>query len=125
MSLVLIPNDTGILPKINSLATESIIKTLKDYGIESPYTKPPNDVYIRDRKIAGVLADCIIEGNKSTVYLGIGINVNNDVGAEPLISKIATSVYSEIGEKLDVDSFTVSLLTNIDLAYYKLLFVKN
>jgi biotin-(acetyl-CoA carboxylase) ligase len=110
-----------MLPSIVEIATKSIGTTLNGFGLTSCYVKRPNDVYCRDRKIAGILADSVVSGEESTVYLGIGINVNNDTSKNISISSMATSVSLELGREIDLQEFTVSLLQSLDLAYDELI----
>jgi len=54
----------------------SLIDTLRNYGL-NPAIKWPNDIYVGDRKIAGVLIENIVQG-KTIVrsIVGVGLNVN-------------------------------------------------
>ena len=119
MTITLLPPFSEILGIIPAIATESIVKTFRDFGIENCTIKLPNDVYCNGRKIAGVLADAIIQGTKSVVYLGIGINVNNDTSKIDAISDTATSLWRETGREESLDKFAVSLIENLDREYDK------
>ena len=66
--------------------------------------------YCNGKKIAGLLADTVIQGNALKVFLGIGIDVNNDVTTDASISQIATSVSRELGRPVDLVEFTISFL---------------
>jgi BirA family transcriptional regulator, biotin operon repressor / biotin---[acetyl-CoA-carboxylase] ligase len=116
MTITLLPN-IEILASIPLIASESIAKTLCDYGTTECNVKLPNDVYCGGKKIAGVLADAVIQETKSIMYLGMGINVNNDPVEIVEISKIATSLSREIGRKVDLVKFTASLIQNLDIRY--------
>jgi len=62
-----------ILSQIVSLA---LCKTLQSYGIDA-CIKWANDIYVGDRKIAGVLIETQLSGDfVSTAVVGIGLNVN-------------------------------------------------
>ena len=74
-------------------------------------------MFCLDRKVAGIFPDSILQGNESLVYLGIGININNDVTKNETISAIATSVVKEIGHQVDMIDFTLALLKHLDLNY--------
>ena len=95
MTLVLKPPFPQILGKLPFIATQSIVRTLEEFGLSSCSVKPPNDVYCSGKKIAGVLVDSTVEGNDSVALLGIGINVNNDPSRNDSISQIATSFFAE------------------------------
>jgi len=117
MSITLKPEDPRVLQDIPIVATSSVLNSLVSLGLAECNIKPPNDVHYRGKKIAGVLADTIVERTRSTVYLGIGVNVNNDTTEIESISEIATSVKKELGRETDLNQFTVSLLKNLDWAY--------
>lgn len=62
------------LSKSVSLA---IIDTLKEYGIIATI-KWPNDIYVNDKKICGILIECSISGSGqlTQAVIGIGLNIN-------------------------------------------------
>jgi BirA family biotin operon repressor/biotin-[acetyl-CoA-carboxylase] ligase len=117
MTVVLKPPEPEILGSLPSVATESIAKTLGQFGLTSCVLKPPNDVYCSGKKIAGVLVDGAIQEQESIAYVGIGINLNNDPSNNKQISDIATSFVAETGSQLDLLKFTFSLLVNLDSSY--------
>jgi BirA family biotin operon repressor/biotin-[acetyl-CoA-carboxylase] ligase len=117
MTITLLPPLSEILGNVSAIATESIVRTFRDLGIANCTIKPPNDVYCNGKKIAGVLADAIIQGTKSIVYLGIGINVNNDPSKIEAISDSATSLSKETRHEESLTRFTVSLIENLDQRY--------
>lgn len=57
--------------------------------------KWPNDVWVGNKKICGILAECH-EFKKKALVIGIGINVNEDVSQNEYIKDIATSLYCEL-----------------------------
>jgi len=62
-----------LLTKIVSL---SLVDLLAKFGVPAKI-KWPNDVYVNDRKIAGVLIENVIQGKTITrSIIGIGLNVN-------------------------------------------------
>ncbi len=73
-----------LLTKIVSL---SLVDLLSNFGV-SAKIKWPNDIYVNDRKIAGVLIENVIQGKTITrSIIGIGLNVNQqDFGALPATS---------------------------------------
>ncbi|MFP4078411.1 MAG: biotin--[acetyl-CoA-carboxylase] ligase [Bacillota bacterium] len=70
----------------------SIIGTLESLGIDAEI-KPPNDVYVRGRKIAGILSE-VIHNNKKHVIIGIGFNVNEPKATPAIaLSEVTGSVH--------------------------------
>ena len=62
---------------ISILSALSVIKVLVKMKINNVSLKWPNDVFINDSKVAGILLEGISENNKlDAVIVGIGINVN-------------------------------------------------
>ena len=54
-----------------------IASILNEYQIEA-YQKPPNDIYVKDRKIAGILLSNVQIGNSGNYQaLSVGININS------------------------------------------------
>jgi BirA family transcriptional regulator, biotin operon repressor / biotin---[acetyl-CoA-carboxylase] ligase len=61
---------------LSEFASLGIVDTLKDFGITSSI-KWPNDIYVGDRKIAGILIENSLQGNEIIQTIaGIGVNVN-------------------------------------------------
>jgi BirA family biotin operon repressor/biotin-[acetyl-CoA-carboxylase] ligase len=65
------------LPFVNNVAALSICKTLDAFGISQAKVKWPNDIFVHEQKIAGILTENVISGSmiKNTI-VGIGLNVN-------------------------------------------------
>jgi BirA family biotin operon repressor/biotin-[acetyl-CoA-carboxylase] ligase len=58
--------------------------------------KWPNDIYIRGKKVSGILTELGVCGDQLTYAVaGIGINVNSDPSAHPQLQGIATSLRLE------------------------------
>jgi len=118
LTITLKPPTSRVLEKIVFIGAKAIVRTLEQSGLTHSTIKPPNDVYYGGKKIAGLLADTIVQGNDSKIYLGVGIDVNNDISAVDSISQIATSVANIVGREIDLVEFTVSFVRNLDAEYY-------
>lgn len=55
--------------------------------------KPPNDLYLHAKKIAGLLTESVTRGNRTYLYVGLGINVL----AHPESEEQATHLDGEFG----------------------------
>lgn len=76
--------------KIVLLTGLAVAKTLQKY-MQNVSIKWPNDVFVDDKKICGILLESVVSENMTeAIFLGIGINVNNDLGVE--LENIATSL---------------------------------
>ena len=76
--------------------------------------KWPNDIYIDDKKICGILIQNIIRGNKiHSSIIGIGINVNQTKFDEPK----ATSIKRILNEQLEKEPALEVVLEKIEKFY--------
>lgn len=80
-----------------SLATGAIIlNVLKSLGINNVFIKWPNDVYVNDKKICGILLESISNGNTiEMLCVGVGLNVNQ----KEFEVETATSIYLNTNKK--------------------------
>lgn len=83
------------------------------------YIKWPNDIYLGDNKIAGILIENTIMGN-SIIFsvVGIGLNVNQEVFKSGAPNP--TSLVLEGGKKLEIDHCIKILSANLEIWYDKL-----
>ena len=82
--------------------------------------KWPNDIYVQDRKLAGILTEFSVTGNRlSHVILGIGINVNWDpeeaTGSHMLYP--ATSLMREAGHTVSREFLLINILSAYETHY--------
>ena len=75
--LVKEPGAATHLSSLNNAAALAVVHTLSQYGINNATVKWPNDIYIGDRKIAGILTENSFANGKVVFsVVGIGLNVN-------------------------------------------------
>lgn len=98
-----------ILPKstleeielLNILAAFVVAKVIKEEFSLEPYIKLPNDVYLNNKKICGILTENIILGEKVNFsIMGIGLNTNICKFPQELKNK-ATSLRIELGKRVN------------------------
>lgn len=120
MSIVLKPSNTfnEIYPNITQYLSVALCKVLENYGLE-PQIKWPNDVLINGKKIAGILSETVMEGQKlEGIVLGLGVNLNSKLeNVKSIPDKIATSLNLEIGKNVDLNVFLKELLTEFFTNY--------
>lgn len=78
MSLIINPEFIKVEDQflLNILTANSIHQLLTTLGFENVTIKWPNDIYINDKKVAGVLIEGSISGNKlGPMVIGIGLNI--------------------------------------------------
>ena len=52
----------------------ALVKVLQDIGINNAKIKWPNDIFVDDKKLAGVLIENSLQGDYQFVVIGIGVN---------------------------------------------------
>jgi BirA family biotin operon repressor/biotin-[acetyl-CoA-carboxylase] ligase len=100
-------------------AVKGIACTLESACLCKATIKPPNDVYIDGRKVAGVLVEMRAQpGAQHLAVVGIGVNVNQMPGHFPEeLRKRATSLAIVLGGPVDRNILAVTLLRNLDQLY--------
>lgn len=107
-SFVWRPDNLSVLQQseINWMICLSLHKLLLRFGIDAS-VKWPNDVYVGSRKIAGVLIENQIEGNRiSWVIAGIGLNVNQCQFETPNATSMKLQIQTEIRIKTILNELT-------------------
>lgn len=84
----------------------------------SAQIKWPNDIYLRGRKVAGILIESSA-GPDGFAVVGIGLNVNHTAFPEP-IAQTATSLQLQAGFALDRNEVAAAVLLQLDRAYSEL-----
>ena len=102
--------------------SSAITGILNEYQIEA-YQKPPNDIYVKDRKIAGILLSNIKIGNSANYQaLSVGININSNIELKELdINAKAnhTSFAKELGKEIKREKVLVEIIELLDKTIQK------
>ncbi len=97
--LIVSAKDQFILSVISAL---TISDFLQESGIENRI-KWPNDIYVRDKKICGMLIENILSGdNVGYSIIGIGLNLNQTEFPPELVNP--TSVLKILGIRIELES---------------------
>lgn len=88
-------------PHITTLAALAICKAIEAELPLQPRIKWPNDIYLNDRKISGLLAETVSTPKGLLLVLGIGLNVNTldfppYLPATSLLKQLSSSILHEI-----------------------------
>lgn len=114
LSIILKPSETfnEIYPNLTQYLSVTLCRVIESYGIQTQI-KWPNDVLIDGKKIAGILSETVIQGQKlKGIVLGVGVNLNsNQEKIDAIPNKIATSLNIETQKAIDLKEFLNKLLT--------------
>ncbi|MBE3583814.1 MAG: hypothetical protein IMX01_06840 [Limnochordaceae bacterium] len=103
------------LPLLMAAAVAATAQTL--CGLPASL-KWPNDVMVRGRKLAGVLASAqMVAGRLQHVVIGVGVNVNVDLATLPVeLRPLVTSVQAQTGRPWPLDLW----LSHLEQAWWPL-----
>ncbi len=114
------PDEQFLLSMAISLGIKDFVELFTEYI----YIKWPNDIYVSDDKIAGILIENSISGNNfDYCIVGIGININQEKFTSDATNPI--SLIQITGRKHSPDDSLDLLCRQLDFRYNQLKEVKN
>jgi BirA family biotin operon repressor/biotin-[acetyl-CoA-carboxylase] ligase len=115
VSVLLLPAvEASRLPELSLVAGGAVAQAIAEVTGLEPAIKFPNDILVRSRKVAGILAESI-EGR---VILGIGVNVNQTLEQLPTDAKTEpTSLRLELGGPVSRARMLAAILVHLERAY--------
>lgn len=113
LSLVLKPGGAPAempLAGLSQLLAVSVCRVLESYSIAATL-KWPNDIQVEGHKIAGILAETVVQGHEFLgLVLGIGVNLNLDSATLARIDQPATALNLVLARAVSVPEFRDALL---------------
>lgn len=103
-------NDSSKVHQVTQIISIAVIKALKSYDIDA-LIKWPNDIYVNDLKICGILVEAMYTDCLQGVVIGVGLNVNSKDQYQ--------SMANCKGKQFDINEIMVRILTQF-LIYYKI-----
>lgn len=104
---------------LNKAISLGLNDVLNRYTSGNAFIKWPNDTYIGKKKIAGILIENIVSGNKiKYAIIGIGINVNQEKFASDI--KNVTSLKQALHQDYDLLNLLAELCGSIEARYLQL-----
>ena len=115
VSVLLLPAvEAPRLPELSLVAGGAVAQAIAEVTGLEPAIKFPNDILVRSRKVAGILA----ESSEGRVVLGIGVNVNQTLEQLPTDVKTEpTSLRLELGGPVSRAQLLATILLQLELAY--------
>jgi len=111
----------NIFPLTMILAT-SAIDTIKEMTGLNVLIKWPNDLYIRRKKLAGILTEFSVKDSfVEYVILGLGLNVNWKPGEGDGMLHPATSILAESGMRISRNELLTGILKRFEVSYENVL----
>lgn len=122
LSILLRPGDRLLVKEqfcLSQTVAVALHRAMSCYGIET-LLKWPNDIYVGNRKLAGVLVELDFSSQYiEQAIIGIGLNVNQE--QFPVMDRVPVSMKMLLGKEVAVDDVFVVLLDEFKHLYYELL----
>jgi BirA family biotin operon repressor/biotin-[acetyl-CoA-carboxylase] ligase len=107
---------------LSMLTALAIVDGIYDMAGLHTLIKWPNDIYCKDKKVAGILTEFSTEKKKvEYVIVGTGLNVNWDMRGKPELDTLATSLRKELGRPISRVDLLVRILMLLERYYRHLL----
>ena len=99
--------------RITEVVSVALCRTLQPYIYNKVEIKWPNDIYVGDRKLCGILIENRLQGNVIVdCIIGIGLNVNQRVFLSDAPNPV--SMYQLTGQETDRDELLKAFIENLD-----------
>ena len=99
---------------VSEAASLAVVDLLSEYGIQAKI-KWPNDIYVNDKKICGILIEHAVRGKNMThSIVGIGLNVNQskfDPALPNPTSMVLCCADKDVAQSLDIRDCLESFIT--------------
>ena len=122
LSVILRPRlSPSQITQIPLVASVGVAEAIRQATSLRPEIKWPNDVTVNGKKLAGILSELSVQGERTNyVILGIGINVNTDIQLLPdKVRDAATSLAEETGGSVSRAKLLRCLLDELGVVYHE------
>jgi len=104
---------------LNQVVSLSVLDTLQQYIGTGVTIKWPNDIYVFDKKITGILIQNSLKGNTlQSAIIGTGININQKKFVSDAPNP--TSIALEIGKEVDLGVILTTFCQQLEQNYLQL-----
>lgn len=105
--------DTSELSGLSQVVSVAVLKSLQQNNVPNLCLKWPNDIYHRDKKLAGVLIDMIGESHSATdTVIGVGVNISMHT-KENVIDQPWTDIHTITDKFPDRNQIIMALIESI------------
>lgn len=102
--------------RITEITSVAMCETLQRYGCKNVSIKWPNDIYVGDKKICGMLIENRLQGSAiKDCIIGIGLNVNQHEFLSDAPNPV--SLYQILGHETDREALLQAFLDAFDSTY--------
>ena len=108
--------DLKLVSKITPITAVVVSNSINEFIDEPTYIKWVNDIYLKNKKICGILVESVINNNKlDKLIIGIGINVYKQKFDEELSLK-ASTIEDLTNTKISRNELIISIINKLKYA---------
>jgi len=107
-------DDIKNLLKSNIAIPAAIAIVCTEFGLGDVGIKWPNDFWIKNKKISGMLINSSMTGTAIIAHAGVGININENMENNIDVRETATSVYNCLGKKVQRENFLARVCFHLE-----------
>jgi len=112
---ILLEEDSALKASaVNLCVPIAVVKSIQEYNVPAAI-KWPNDVWVNQKKIAGMLIDCDVTGSKFSLAVGVGININEEMDSAEL-GQSSTSLFMETKTHIDREVFLAKFCNHLEMS---------
>ncbi len=104
-----ISQDMGLLPLMVAV---SLCQCLGSYGVQAN-VKWPNDIWVQNKKIAGILIESKIKKNKVVAIIGIGLNIQSNRELQNTVKQPWTSLDQVRIKSVEKNALVASIINQL------------
>ena len=97
-----------------SLALAHCFEEVQDSNVG---IKWPNDILLNGKKVAGILIETVLQGNRVSMVLGIGINLTLNTNEFEEIRNQATSLQNHTDKHIEIQSLETNIISELQRTY--------
>jgi BirA family biotin operon repressor/biotin-[acetyl-CoA-carboxylase] ligase len=91
----------------------AVARAIRAVGVDARI-KWPNDIWIGERKVCGMLIDAELTRDGGLGFPGIGVNVNGDPTDNPELRETATSIAREVGHPIPRETILADICNHLE-----------
>jgi BirA family biotin operon repressor/biotin-[acetyl-CoA-carboxylase] ligase len=93
----------------------AVCRAVRAQGLDA-CIKWPNDIWVGERKVCGILIDAESGESGPVAFPGIGINVNADPTVNPELRDTATSLHRALGRRVEREALLAAVCNELERA---------
>jgi len=118
MLSVLMHPEAATVQKLSMLAGVAMVKAIRESTGAECTIKWPNDIRVAGKKVGGILTEIRAStSGEITAVLGMGLNLDLNIGRHPELQGLATSLLTETGQRVTVTEAVHAVTQALDEAY--------